>query len=296
MSSASEKFARAGVRVHRRIDAIRTAKACTKPRHSHTGGVRLPPFVWTSLAGLLIVTPAFAQPLGQNLVINGDAETGDISGWIDGGIEAVISSRAGTLGLGPGVSLGDFCFTGAAGPTTQTIAQIMDVSAYAAEIDSGRLSVRFAGLLQARADGSARDTAVARLEFRDANNTVIDSMTFTDTNSPSGVFDWEAFDDMRFVPTATRNVRMELETQRTVGASSDGFFDNLVVIISTPCYADCDTSTGPGVLDIFDFLCFGNRFSASHAYACDCDLSTGPGVCDIFDFLCFGNAFDAGCP
>ncbi len=62
------------------------------------------------------------------------------------------------------------------------------------------------------------------------------------------------------------------------------------------CYADCDPSTGPGVLDIFDFLCFGNRFSAGDPYACDCDMSTGGGVCDIFDFLCFGNAFNAGCP
>ena len=63
-----------------------------------------------------------------------------------------------------------------------------------------------------------------------------------------------------------------------------------------PCYADCDTSTGIGVLDIFDFLCFGNRFAAGDPYACDCDTTTGLGVCDIFDFLCFGNAFNAGCP
>ena len=62
-----------------------------------------------------------------------------------------------------------------------------------------------------------------------------------------------------------------------------------------PCYADCDESTGRGVLDIFDFLCFGNAFAANDPYACDCDLATGPGVCDIFDFLCFGNAFHGGC-
>ena len=62
------------------------------------------------------------------------------------------------------------------------------------------------------------------------------------------------------------------------------------------CYADCDETTGPGVLDIFDFLCFGNRFDTLDPYACDCDQSTGPGVCDIFDFICFGDAFAAGCP
>lgn len=61
------------------------------------------------------------------------------------------------------------------------------------------------------------------------------------------------------------------------------------------CYADCDVGTGWCVLDIFDFLCFGNLFGAGAAYACDCDTSTGVGVCDVFDFLCFGNAFARGC-
>ena len=63
--------------------------------------------------------------------------------------------------------------------------------------------------------------------------------------------------------------------------------------ITSQCYANCECD---GVLDIFDFLCFGNKFAANDPYACDCDTSTGQGACDIFDFLCFGNAFDAGCP
>ena len=62
------------------------------------------------------------------------------------------------------------------------------------------------------------------------------------------------------------------------------------------CYADCDKTTGAGVLDIFDFLCFQNSFVAGETYACDCDTSTGVGVCDVFDFLCFQNAFVGGCP
>ena len=62
------------------------------------------------------------------------------------------------------------------------------------------------------------------------------------------------------------------------------------------CYADCDQSTGNGVLDIFDFLCFQNDFVTGNSYACDCDTSTGPLVCDMLDFLCYQNAFVAGCP
>ena len=72
--------------------------------------------------------------------------------------------------------------------------------------------------------------------------------------------------------------------------------DNSPCPSGTVCYADCDGSTGAGVLDIFDFLCFQTNFVTGSPYACDCDQSTGPSVCDIFDFLCFQSAFVAGCP
>jgi hypothetical protein len=62
------------------------------------------------------------------------------------------------------------------------------------------------------------------------------------------------------------------------------------------CYPDCDQGSGPGVLDVFDFLCFQDRFVSGDPYACECDVSTGAGVCDIFDFLCFQDAFTVGCP
>ena len=62
------------------------------------------------------------------------------------------------------------------------------------------------------------------------------------------------------------------------------------------CRPDCDRSTGAGVLDVFDFLCFQNLFVNADPYACDCDMSTGPLVCDLLDFLCFQEAFVAGCP
>ncbi len=64
-------------------------------------------------------------------------------------------------------------------------------------------------------------------------------------------------------------------------------------VIDVCCYADCDQSTGAGILDIFDFLCFQNSFVAGEPYACDCDPDP---TCNVFDFLCFQNAFVGGCP
>jgi hypothetical protein len=64
-----------------------------------------------------------------------------------------------------------------------------------------------------------------------------------------------------------------------------------IIADSQECYADCDP-VGPGTLNIFDFICFQDRFFNGDPYA-DCD---GNGVLDIFDFLCFQDAYDAGCP
>jgi len=61
------------------------------------------------------------------------------------------------------------------------------------------------------------------------------------------------------------------------------------------CYADIDSSTGLGVLDIFDYLVFQSLFLENASLACDCDTSTGTGICDILDFVCFQTAFARGC-
>src|SRR5690606_30539375 len=58
------------------------------------------------------------------------------------------------------------------------------------------------------------------------------------------------------------------------------------------CYADCDDSSGRGVLDFHDFLEFQRRFALQDLYS-DCDQN---GEHDFFDFLCFQNHFAAGCP
>ncbi|MCA9279255.1 MAG: VCBS repeat-containing protein [Phycisphaeraceae bacterium] len=69
--------------------------------------------------------------------------------------------------------------------------------------------------------------------------------------------------------------------------------DSTSILLSTAagssCYADCDSN---GVLNVFDYICFGNAYSAGDPYA-DCD---GSGALNIFDYICFGNAYSAGCP
>jgi hypothetical protein len=60
------------------------------------------------------------------------------------------------------------------------------------------------------------------------------------------------------------------------------------------CYANCDASTVPPVLNVADFGCFLNRFAAGDSDA-NCDSSTAPPVLNVNDFACFLNRFAAGC-
>jgi hypothetical protein len=61
------------------------------------------------------------------------------------------------------------------------------------------------------------------------------------------------------------------------------------------CYANCDGSTAPPILNISDFVCFQSEFAAGDPRA-NCDGSTAPPVLNISDFVCFQQAFAAGCP
>lgn len=61
------------------------------------------------------------------------------------------------------------------------------------------------------------------------------------------------------------------------------------------CYANCDNSTIPPVLNVNDFLCFINKFAAADPDA-NCDDSTVPPVLNVNDFGCFINKFAGGCP
>ncbi|MCH7946123.1 MAG: hypothetical protein IIC73_08950 [Armatimonadetes bacterium] len=113
---------------------------------------------------------------------------------------------------------------------------------------------------------------------------------------------WRAFDELGADERVTKVATVELPWRQSIFFA--GNFDTiggvyspgLVEWVCYECRANCDDSTGQGVLDLFDFLCFQNAFVSEQAYACDCDVTTGPGVCDLFDFICFQDAFVAGCP
>lgn len=61
------------------------------------------------------------------------------------------------------------------------------------------------------------------------------------------------------------------------------------------CYANCDGSAAPPVLNVADFVCFLNKFASGDPYA-NCDGSTTPPVLNVSDIACFLQKFAQGCP
>jgi hypothetical protein len=61
------------------------------------------------------------------------------------------------------------------------------------------------------------------------------------------------------------------------------------------CYADCDDSNMPPMLNVADFTCFLQLYAQGNPYA-NCDSSTTPPVLNVADFTCFLQRFAAGCP
>jgi hypothetical protein len=68
-----------------------------------------------------------------------------------------------------------------------------------------------------------------------------------------------------------------------------------VEVRTSTCYANCDDSTAPPILNVADFTCFLQRFAAGHLYA-DCDHGQLPPFLNVADFTCFLQRFAAGCP
>ncbi len=63
----------------------------------------------------------------------------------------------------------------------------------------------------------------------------------------------------------------------------------------TPCYANCDGSTAPPILNANDFQCFLSKYAAQDPSA-NCDGSTLAPTLTANDFQCFLNKVATGCP
>ncbi|HTF90896.1 MAG TPA: hypothetical protein VK843_20930 [Planctomycetota bacterium] len=185
----------------------------------------LPSVLATVALGVaLLGTLAPRAQAQSNLLINGNAETGDLTGWTD------------PLGNGFGVSTtplpvysGTFSFTagqfGPSGVWSHELRQDVDVSGMSAAIDAGTVTSSFTGVGRSNEFSGNVDSGSLVIEFRNGSGSVLQSYA-------SGVFSpfntWIMIGDARAMPIGTRKVRFRLQGHRPVGASTDCYFDDLV--------------------------------------------------------------------
>jgi hypothetical protein len=186
-----------------------------------------------AIAACIVAAMASAATaaLTGNLVVNGDAETGDLTGWsTTNGMEVIVDSNATvrtTNGLSPGVSIGDSSFTGGTGPMVATAIQLVDLTTHAADIDAGDQLYDLTVLLQTRSPASALDQAGASFTFIDMGGTAVaPAIVFT---APATVapFPWVQYGATGFVPVGTRNVSIGTVSTRENGLGTDSYIDNV---------------------------------------------------------------------
>jgi hypothetical protein len=82
------------------------------------------------------------------------------------------------------------------------------------------------------------------------------------------------------------------------GASSSTgtiFWDDISFVQGASCYANCDGSTTPPILNVLDFVCFQSLYAQGSSLA-NCDNSTTPPTLNVLDFICFQTSYAQGCP
>lgn len=184
------------------------------------------------------VDAGFALPTSTaNLLVNGDAEAGDITGWtlVAPGVNRDFSAAT-QVGAPPsnliGPHDGDFFFEAGQSDTSQ-VYQDLDVSQYAPTIDAD-LAFGVLDLWMSNNGSSAgADIPNALLYYFDAVGSQIGdpvSTTFVPAaeNIGSSVFGvWEEYTIGGYLPAGTRSVRVFLDGHYNGGTQVDAFFDDV---------------------------------------------------------------------
>lgn len=193
---------------------------------------------------------AAALPQG-NLIINGNSEVGSSSktaydvvstpGWTETSNFNVVRyntrSSAGDFpsSTDPGPSdRGKNFFAGGPSNSNSSATQLIDVSAYAGDIDSGNVRFNLAGYLGGFAEQG--DNAILRATLTNGRcNTIetksIGPVTAGTRNRQTGLL---LRSISGILPIGTRQIRLLLQMTRTAGSYNDGYADNLSLTLTAP--------------------------------------------------------------
>jgi choice-of-anchor B domain-containing protein len=255
-------------------------------------------FTWPLAAATGDVFTAYAQT-GETTVFSDDFQSD--RGWTvqsDAGLTSGGWTRAVPLyNGGPGAVIGDADSSGSCfvtsntlngdvdGGATRLLSPALDLSASPeARITYSRWLVSLVG---------TADSLVTEVSNNNGGSwTTVNSVT-----PATGGWQQVTFRVADYVnPTAQTRVRFTVsDTDSSTTEAGIDAFSVIAPSCGTVCYVNCDQSTVAPVLNINDFICFQQRYSAGDTYA-NCDGSTTLPLLNINDFICFQQLYAAGCP
>jgi hypothetical protein len=200
------------------------------------------------IAALLCAAPVVssAATFGDNLVVNGDAEsstggTGDpigpVAGFTTTGEFTVVAYAAGggyPTAVDPGpVDRGLNFFSGGSDANESTGMQAIDVSAGSSAIDGGSSTFDLSAWLGGFA--SQEDHTTLTLSFLDSGGAVLGSgvtlgpVSADDRGNLTGLLFRET---TGFVPVGTRTIDLTLDMLKFTGSADDGYADNVSLVLN----------------------------------------------------------------
>jgi hypothetical protein len=158
------------------------------------------------------------------LLLNGGCEDALVGGEIPQWTEVIGTTwtRGTVTGTGIPTQAGEGYFRPGNGANHE-LAQDVDVSALALEIDTGVHQFIFTGYVRSFNQTPA-DTSRIVIEYRDASETVLSSF---DSGGIANKTAWQLVADTRNAPVGTRTIRVRLVSKRYNGTSNDGYYDSL---------------------------------------------------------------------
>ncbi|MGH1393154.1 MAG: PEP-CTERM sorting domain-containing protein [Trichormus sp.] len=214
-------------------------------------------------SSVLLTHPTHAATLGQNLIVNGDAEQGlgdqvgnkvgtdipPIPGWTTSGNFSVLEYGATgfefTNAFGnvvrvnlPAVDVpgpdnrGKNLFFGGASRASSSASQSIDINNLASVIDTGKAAFDLSGWLGGYDDDD--DSATLNINFLDQTNqslgiATISAPNATARNNVTGLYLRET---NGFIPVGTRQINVVLNANHAGGRVNDSYADNLSLVIT----------------------------------------------------------------
>jgi hypothetical protein len=209
-----------------------------------SGGVMLRLFL---LIAFLIIS--FSNTTAQNLILNPGCEDSLINGEIPYWVEVKGTDWRNRVSAIPPAYEGENMFFAGVSQNAE-LQQDVDVSTFAASIDSGTQYFYFEGYVRSYSQNPP-DHSRLILKYLDLSKiTVLDSI---DLGENSNTNNWLMLSDTTLAPVGTRFIRICLISIRYNGTNNDGYFDGLSLTPDLPVNIENDFKT-----NIRDFTLYQN--------------------------------------